>query len=294
MLMELSIIVKEIIMSEADQRWERIRNTLLWLAIPLIIGVLAASAVPQPVIGVIRLEDAIYTYSAQNTIKQIQYAIDHPEVRAVVLVMDSPGGTVVDTESIYMELTRLREKKPVVTVVNGMAASGGYYLSVNTDYIYAKPTSLVGNIGVIGYLPPAPFVIEDIITTGPYKLWGAPRDSDMRQIEMIKQGFFEAVKLGRGDKLTGKDSVTFSGQIWSGIDGLSLGIIDEFGTENDGAKKAAELAKVANYDVLDLAEPAGVQLNSFLFFMTDAEGVSLPYPKEAGVYMLYIPPLPVK
>ncbi len=281
-------------MSEADQRWERIRNTLLWLAIPLIIGVLAASAVPQPVIGVIRLEDAIYTYSAQNTIKQIQYAIDHPEVRAVVLVMDSPGGTVVDTESIYMELTRLREKKPVVTVVNGMAASGGYYLSVNTDYIYAKPTSLVGNIGVIGYLPPAPFVIEDIITTGPYKLWGAPRDSDMRQIEMIKQGFFEAVKLGRGDKLTGKDSVTFSGQIWSGIDGLSLGIIDEFGTENDGAKKAAELAKVANYDVLDLAEPAGVQLNSFLFFMTDAEGVSLPYPKEAGVYMLYIPPLPVK
>ena len=231
-------------MSEADQRWERIRNILLWLAAPLIIGMLAASAVPQPVVGVIRLEDAIYSYSAQTTIKQIQYAINHPEVRAVVLVMDSPGGTVVDTESIYMELTRLRKMKPVVTVVNGMSASGGYYLSANTDYIFAKPTSLVGNIGVIGYLPPAPFVIEDIITTGPYKLWGAPRDSDMRQIEMIKQGFFEAVKLGRGDKLTGKDSVTFSGQIWSGIDGLKLGIIDEFGTENDGARKAAELAKV--------------------------------------------------
>ena len=281
-------------MSEADQRWERVRNILLWLAIPLIIGALAASAVPQPVVGVIRLEDAIYTYSAQNTIKQIQYAIDHPEVRAVVLVMDSPGGTVVDTESIYMELTRLREKKPVVTVVNGMAASGGYYLSVNTDYIYAKPTSLVGNIGVIGYLPPAPFVIEDIITTGPYKLWGAPRDSDMRQIEMIKQGFFEAVKLGRGDKLTSKDSVTFSGQIWSGIDGLQLGIIDEFGTENDGAKKAAELAKVANYKVLDLSVPAGADLYGYYFFMADADGVTLPYPKEAGVYMLYIPPLPVK
>lgn len=281
-------------MSEADQRWERIRNILLWLAVPLILGVLAASAVPQPVVGVIRLEDAIYTYSAQNTIKQIQYAIDHPEVRAVVLVMDSPGGTVVDTESIYMELTRLREKKPVVTVVNGMAASGGYYLSVNTDYIFAKPTSLVGNIGVIGYLPPAPFVIEDIITTGPYKLWGAPRDSDMRQIEMIKQGFFEAVKLGRGDKLTGKDSVTFSGQIWSGIDALKLGIIDEFGTENDGAKKAAELAKIANYEVLDLAGPAGADLYGYIFFMTDTDGITLPYPKESGVYMLYIPPLPVK
>lgn len=281
-------------MSEADLRWERTRNVLLWLAIPLILGLLAASIVPKPVVGVIRLEDAIYSYSAQSVIKQFQYALDHPEVRAVVLVMDSPGGTVVDTESAYMELTRLREKKPVVTVVNGMAASGAYYLSVNTDYIFAKPTSLVGNIGVIGYLPPAPFVIEDIITTGPYKLWGAPRDSDMRQIEMIKQGFFEAVKLGRGDKLTSNDAATFSGQIWSGIDALKMGVIDEFGTENDGAKKAAELAMVANYEVLDLAEPAGIEPLQYLFFMEGADGMTLPYPKEAGVYMLYIPPLPVK
>ena len=281
-------------MSDADARWERIRNLLLWMLIPLIIGLLAASAVPQPVIGVIRLEDAIYAYSAQNMVKQIQYAIDHPEVRAVVLVFDSPGGTVVDTEAIYMELTRLRAKKPVVTVVNAMSASGGYYLSVNTDYIYAKPSSLVGNIGVIGYLPPAPFVIEDIITTGPYKLWGAPRDSDMRQVEMIKYGFFEAVKLGRGDKLTAGDEVIFSGQIWPGVDALRLGIIDEFGTESDGIKKAAELAMVANYKALDLAEPAGVNLLGGLFFFESPDGAILPYPREAGTYLLYIPPLPVK
>ena len=281
-------------MSDADVRWERTRNLLLWLAIPLILGLLAASAVPQPIIGVIRLEDSIYTYSAQNTIKQIQYAIDHAEVRAVVLVIDSPGGTVVDTESIYMELTRLREKKPVVTVVNGMSASGGYYLSVNTDYIFSKSSSLVGNIGVIGYLPPSPFVIEDIITTGPYKLWGAPRDSDMRQVDMMRQGFFEAVKLGRGDKLTAEDGVIFSGQIWSGMDAIKLGIVDAFGTETDGAKKAADFAKVANYEVLDLAGPAGVDSFGGFFFMEGADGIILPYPKEAGFYMLYIPLLPVK
>ena len=281
-------------MSDADVRWERIRNILL-LVVLVIIGLLIGSAIfPQPVIGVIRLEDAIYTYSAQNTIKQIQYAIDHREVKAVVLVIDSPGGTVVDTESIYMELTRLREKKPVVTVVNGMSASGGYYLSVNTDYIFAKPTSMVGNIGVIGYLPPAPFVIEDIITTGPYKLWGAPRDSDMRQVEMMKEGFFTAVRLGRGEKLTAGDNVTFSGQIWSGMDALKIGIIDEFGTETDGAKKAAELAKVAHYKVLDLAVPAGINLNSGVFFFQSPDGMQMPYPNEAGIYMLYIPPLPVK
>lgn len=281
-------------MSEADIRWEKIRNIFLWLVLPLILGVLVASSVPQPVIGVIRLEDAIYAYSAQNTIKQIQYAINHPEIRAVVLVIDSPGGTVVDTESIYMELTRLRAQKPVVTVVNSMSASGGYYLSANTDYIFAKPTSLVGNIGVIGYLPPSPFIIEDIITTGPYKLWGSPRDSDMRQIEMIKEGFFQAVKLGRGDRLTAGDEVIFNGQIWVGVDALRLGIIDELGTESDGTQKAAELAKIANYDVLDLAIPAGIDSLGGLFFIESPDGMTLPYPKEAGVYMLYIPPLPVK
>lgn len=281
-------------MTEADKRWEGIRNGLVWIIIPLVLGILLSTLVPKPIIGVIRLEDAIYSYSAQNMIKQIQYAIDHPEVRAVVLVFESPGGTVVDTEAIYMELMRLREKKPVVTAVNGMAASGAYYLSAGTDYIYAKPTSLVGNIGVIGYLPPAPFVIEDIITTGPYKLWGAPRDSDMRQIEMVKQGFFQAVKLGRGEKLTAGDDVVFSGQIWAGVDAVRLGIADELGTERDAANKAAELAKVANFEVTDLATVAGVDLYSGLFFIQSPDGMLLPYPNEAGIYMLYIPPLPVK
>lgn len=281
-------------MTEADKRWEGIRNGLVWIIIPLVLGILLSTLVPKPIIGVIRLEDAIYSYSAQNMIKQIQYAIDHPEVRAVVLVFESPGGTVVDTEAIYMELMRLREKKPVVTAVNGMAASGAYYLSAGTDYIYAKPTSLVGNIGVIGYLPPAPFVIEDIITTGPYKLWGAPRDSDMRQIEMVKQGFFQAVKLGRGDKLTAGDDVVFSGQIWAGVDAVRLGIADELGSERDAANKAAELAKVANFEITDLATVAGVDLYSGLFFIQSPDGMLLPYPNEAGIYMLYIPPLPVK
>jgi membrane-bound ClpP family serine protease len=145
---------KGVTMNQNDLKWERVRTWLLWLALPLVIGILIASFVPKPVIGIIRLEDAIYSYSAQDMIKQIKYASEHPEVRAVVLAFDSPGGTVVDTEAVYMELAKLREKKPVVTAINGMAASGAYYLSVGTDYIYAKPSSMVGNIGVISYLPP--------------------------------------------------------------------------------------------------------------------------------------------
>lgn len=282
-------------MNISELKWESIRTSLVWIALPLIVGILIAAAIPQPVIGVIHLNDAIYSFTAKEMITQIQYAIDHPEVRAVVLAFDSPGGTVVDTEAVYMELSRLREKKPVVTAVNGMAASGAYYLSVNTDYIYAKPTSLVGNIGVIGYLPPAPFIIEDIISTGPYKLWGAPRDSDMRQIEMVKQGFFEAVKLGREGKLNAGPEVIFTGQIWVGIEAVRLGIADEIGTETDAAEKAASLAKVANYEIKDLYELAGLTTPAAVpFFIQSPDGMALPYPNEAGTYLLYIPPLPVK
>lgn len=282
-------------MSDMNISWERIRNGILWVLIPLIIGLLlASSVVPKPVIGVIRLEDSIYAGSAQNMIKQLQYASDHPEIRAVVLVLESPGGTVVDTEAIYFELTKLREKKPVVTVVNGMSASGAYYLSVNTDYIYVKPTSLIGNIGVISYLPPSPFLVEDIITTGPYKLWGSPRDSDMRQVEMIKQGFFEAVTLGRGDRLIAGPETVFSGQIWVGSEAVRLGIADELGGEAEAAAKAAQLAKVAHYEVTDLAELAGVNTYSGVFFIQSEDGMILPYPNKAGTYLLYIPPLPVK
>ncbi len=281
-------------MNTSASKWEQIRTGLLWIALPLLIGILVASAIPRPVIGIIRLNDAIYAQSAQDLITQIDYAISHPEIRAVVLSFDSPGGTVVDTESVYMELTRLREKKPVVTVINGMSASGAYYLTVNTDYIYAKPTSLVGNVGVIGYLPPTPFIYEEIISTGPYKLWGSPRDTDMRQIEMIKQGFYQAVTLGRGDRLKIGPEVLLRGQIWPGSEALRLGLIDAFGTESDGVHKAAELARVWHVEAADLRYLAASQASSSGFFIQSPEGITLPYPSEPGIYMLYIPELPVK
>jgi protease-4 len=281
-------------MNQNDLKWERVRTWLLWLALPLVIGILLASLVPQPVIGIIRLEDAIYSYTAQDMITQINYAIEHPEVRAVVLVFDSPGGTVVDTEAVYLELARLRAKKPVVTAVNGMAASGAYYLSVNTDYIYVKPTSMIGNIGVISYLPPVPIIYEELISTGPYKLWGSSRDSDMRLVDMIKEGFYQAVMLGRGDRIKAAPEDVVSGKIWLGSEAVRIGIADKIGAETDAFDKAAELAQVKNYEAVDLRELSGIVDYSYSFFIQSPEGVTLPYPAEPGMYMLFIPQLPVQ
>jgi protease-4 len=227
-------------------------------------------------------------------ITQINYAIEHPEVRAVVLVFDSPGGTVVDTEAVYLELARLRAKKPVVTAVNGMAASGAYYLSVNTDYIYVKPTSMIGNIGVISYLPPVPIIYEELISTGPYKLWGSSRDSDMRLVDMIKEGFYQAVMLGRGDRIKAAPEDVVSGKIWLGSEAVRIGIADKIGAETDAFDKAAELAQVKNYEAVDLRELSGIVDYSYSFFIQSPEGVTLPYPAEPGMYMLFIPQLPVQ
>jgi len=278
--------------TKPDVHWIQARNGLLWLALPLVLGLLVAALIPQPVIGVISLNDAIYSYSAQAVIRQIDYARERPEVRAVVLALDSPGGTVVHTEAVYLELLKLRESKPVVVSIDGMAASGAYYLTAGSDYAFAKPTSMVGNIGVIGVLPESPSIFENVISTGPYKLWGSPRDTYMRQIETIKQAFYEVVKTGRGDRLNAGPDVVLSGQIWPASAAYQIGLIDELGSQSDAVEKAATLARVSNYKAVDLyslvmPQPAP---SAYGFFAESTEGAALPYPKEAGIYLLYIPP----
>jgi len=279
---------------EIGFNWKQIRHFLLWIALPLVIGFLVAATIPQPIIGTIHLDLAIDSYSANEMIAQINYARQHPEVRGVVLIVDSPGGTVADTESVYQELLRLRQTKPVVTYIGAMAASGAYYLSVGTDYIISNPTSEVGNIGVIGFLPDSPIIFEDIISTGPYKLWGEPRDTFQREMEMVKQGFYQAVLLGRGDQLMIDPQIILTGRIWLGSEAKRIGLIDDLGSQSDAITKAALLARIRNYAVGDLAKLAGILPDSSSFFAKSPEGVILPYPNQAGIFLLYIPQFQVE
>jgi protease-4 len=261
----------------------------LFVILPLAAGIfLSLILIPQPVVGVIYFSDEIYSYTASDLISQINYARVNPEIKAVVIVMNSPGGTVVDTESVYLELARLRETKPVVTMIEGMAASGGYYLSVGTDYIFAKPSSLVGNIGIIGYLPSEPSVMEEIYSTGPYKMWGERRDDFIRQMEPLKQGFLQAVKLGRGEALNAPDELILSGQIWSGSQAFRMGLVDELGAQSRAFDKAAQLAKITHYRVEDLRT---------LVWKDDTANIYASakiLPEEPGLYYLYMPPVEVK
>ncbi len=269
----------------------RVGSILWWLILPLVLGLLLSTLVPRPIVGLIYLDGPIGSLSARNLIAQIAYAREHWEVRSVVLVMNSPGGTAVDTESVYMELARLRQTKPVVTLVEGTTASGAYYLAAGTDVIIAQPSSEVGSIGVISTLPPQPEVFEDLATTGPYKAWGSPPDAALRQLETIKQGFLQAVKLGRGAALRVEPEVLLRGEIWLGTDALRMGLVDELGTQSRAVEKAAQLSRLPQYRVADLRELAGLPIVSEdLFFIQSPDGKNTSYPREPGLYLLYVPP----
>jgi protease-4 len=275
--------------------WEQVRTILIWILLPLLVGLAISAAIPRPVIGEIYLDTEIDSLSARYLIAQIDYARSHDNVRAVVLTLDSPGGTVADTETVYQELLALRKIKPVVTSVGSMAASGAYYLASGTDYIIANPTSEVGNVGVIGYLPDSPSIFESTVSTGPYKLWGEPRDTYLREMEMIKQGFYQAVKLGRGSRLKVGPDVILTGRIWPGSEAYRIGLIDALGSPTDAVVKAAQLANVGNYQVSDLAGDVFSQtLNSLGLLYKTKDGITLNYPTAPGLYLLYVPPLPVE
>jgi protease-4 len=264
----------------------------LWTALPLIAGILAALFIPRPVIGTVYLRDAIYSYSAGDVVSQLRYAYDHPEIHAVVLVLDSPGGTVADTESVYLELARLRRRKPVVASVDSMAASGAYYLAVGTDYIVARPSSEVGNVGVRTVLPSTPGVFEDEVSTGPYKFYGGSRDETLRLLDPLKQGFYRAVVLGRGDALNATPETVLSGKLFIGSEALRLGLVDRLGDYSDAVDQAARLARVWNFETKDL-QPLAITLQApetaFQFFRETADGSQSPYPRAPGAYFLYIP-----
>ncbi len=114
---------------------------------------------------------------------------------------------------------------------------------------------------------------------------------------MLKQGFYQAVTLGRGTRLKIGPETLLRGQIWTGSQALRLGLVDKLGSETDALQQAASMAHLWNYSVNDLYIPTVVAQTSgygFSFFLKTKEGVTLPYPSEAGLYMLYIPELPAQ
>ena len=220
---------------------------------PLLFGLyMAPKIVPAPQIGIIRLNYEINPATAFEFREQLSYARNDPAIDAVVIVINSPGGTASDSENLYLEVLDARDDLPVVATVDFLAASGAYYIASATDAIYAKPGSAIGSIGVISLLPDTGFIEEDVLTTGPYKGFGGTRDGYIRRAETLKFAFLSAVVAGRGEKLNVDPDFLSRAEIFSGVRAEELGLIDGLRSTSEAVAEAGMLAGLRDYEVVEL------------------------------------------
>ncbi|MBR3981713.1 MAG: signal peptide peptidase SppA [Bacteroidaceae bacterium] len=197
----------------------------------------------------------------EKMIKDLQDLREDDDVKAVVIRVNSPGGSAFASEQIWREVCLLKEKKPVVVSMGGMAASGGYYISCAANRIFAEPTTLTGSIGIFGMIPDVSELMTekiglkfDVVKTNEMSDIGTMarpfNEAESAQMQkMINRGydlFTKRVADGRG---MAQDSVKLiaEGRVWTGEQGLKIGLVDELGNLDDAVAHAAELAKVEKF-----------------------------------------------
>ena len=260
---------------------------IIWVVIAVVAGYFfAVWLIPAPKIGIVRLEGDIYDTTADYVVEQLRYAQNDPSIRAVVLKINSPGGGVAASENLYYSILSFREAKPLTVSIDTLAASGGYYAACAGDVIYAKPSSSIGNIGVVSLLPAPNFVDEELITTGPFKLIGSSRAGYVRELEILKQGFLAAVLAQRESQLKVDKEELGRGEIYVGVIALDLGLIDSLGTVNDAIEKAAEMARVAHYQTIEMTTLPGLEPPEPPPFVFQSEDTGSSHDKNSSHSML--------
>lgn len=201
--------------------------------------------------------------SADNIIGALRSAFEAKNSRAVVLRINSPGGSPVQAGYIYDEMMRLREEYPdkkLYAVISDIGASGAYYIAAAADEIYANRASLVGSIGVVaggfGFTDLMDKVGVDrrLYTAGENKAFLDPFSPEQQEevtfwqsvLENTHQQFIEAVKKGRGDRLSDNDKL-FSGLVWSGEQALELGLVDGLGSTSWVARQLVGEENIVDY-----------------------------------------------
>ena len=252
-------------------------------------GLFSIMVIPRPNIAIITISGPILNQAyTDDILDRLQYARDDNKVKAVVLRIDSPGGGASATEQIYLDVLRLRQQKPVVTSIGTMAASGGYYVAVASNFIYAEPTSQVGGIGAFVSLPQREELDEDVGTTGPFKATGRSRRKAVGHLEMVRQEFVEAVMSQRGDRLKVSEEELSRAEIHVGVETLRYGLIDDIGTRTAAIEKAASLAGLRNYGVVVLQITS--QPVSWIFKSSDLEALKSQTGLIPRYYYLYFEP----
>ena len=200
---------------------------------------------------------------ATEVCKDLEDLMNNDDVKAVVLRVNSPGGSAYASEQIWNAVKNLRAKKPVVVSMGGYAASGGYYISCGANYIYSEPTTITGSIGIFGMFPDFSGLLTDKlgvkfdeVKTNKFAAFGTmARPFNADELALLDQYIGRGYELFRqrvadGRKLpVAQVEEIAQGRVWLGNDALKIKLVDAIGSLDDAIKKAAQLAKVDKYYV---------------------------------------------
>ena len=219
-----------------------------------------------------------------NVVPDLEALMDDEDVKAVVLRVNSPGGSAYASEQIWRAVTRLKAKKPVVVSMGTYAASGGYYISCAANYIYAEPTTLTGSIGIFGMFPDVSGLLTDKlglkfdhVKTNKNSQFGTTSrpftEEEMQYLtNMVDRGYKTFTKrVSDGRKIPVERVYEIAeGRVWLGQDALKIKLVDAIGGIDQAVAKAAELAKVKEYRTK--AYPAKADMWESLLNRASSEG----------------------
>ena len=208
----------------------------------------------------------------KETVDDLNKLADDDNVKAVVLRVNSPGGSAIASEQINHAIKRLKAKKPVVISMGGVAASGGYMISSNGDYIFAEPTTITGSIGIFALIPNLSGLMTDKLgitfdgtKTNKYTdfeenmVLSKDNAQELKFMQTwVDRGYENFLSIVAEGRKMSRDQVheIAQGRVWLATDALPIKLVDKLGSLDDAVKKAAELAKLSEYHQKSYPAPA--------------------------------------
>lgn len=271
-------LIEKMVMSSQDEQRKARRwgiffkfSMLAYLFVALMIfnpGMWDSDSVKAsaPHVGLVDLKGPIMDdseASADRLVKGLREAFKSEHSKGIIIRVNSPGGSPVQSGLVYREVQRLKNEYPekkVYAVITDIGASGAYYISASADEIYADPASLVGSIGVVsdgfGFVDAMNKlgVERRVYTSGENKAMldpFSPEDEQQKEffstiLTDVHQQFIDAVKEGRGDRIK-DDGVVFSGLFWSGRQAMELGLVDGLASPGQVAREVIGEEKIVDY-----------------------------------------------
>ena len=212
----------------------------------------------------------------------IRQARKDKKVKAIVLRVNSPGGSALASDVIWRETILAKKEKPIVVSMGDVAASGGYYISCAANKIFAEPTTITGSIGVFGLMFNAQKLLNnklgitiDTVNTNAHADFGStframsPDEKQVLQksVEKVYGDFISKVASGRGKTTAEIDSIG-QGRVWAAVDAIRIGLVDELGGLDKAIEEAAKLAKLKEYRISNLPK----QKDAFEQIVEDLSG----------------------